>query len=126
MEGADDTPKDPVEADEPDDNPKAPVEADLPDSTGERPSERRSRYQMAREREQREASKLPVYFSETLIFAGVLCVIAALVASWGTVSLMCKGHVPRLADLIIASSLVCFAAGISLIAMGGRDTRKKH
>lgn len=125
MEGADDTPKDPVEADEPDDNPKAPVEADLPDSTGERPSERRSRYQIAREREQREASKLPVYFSETLIFAGVLCIIAAVVAAWGTVPLMFDGRGSPFASLIVAASLVCFAAGISLIAMGGRDTRKK-
>lgn len=108
-----------------DDPPKDPVEADVPDSTGERPSERRSRYQMAREREQREASNLPVYFSETLIFAGILCVIAALVAAWGAVSLMSEGRLTPLAGLVVAGTLVCFAAGISLMAMGGRDTRKK-
>lgn len=113
MEGADDTPK-------------APVETDEPDSTGERPSERRSRYQLAREREQLAASKLPRYFSETLIFAGVLCVIAALVAAWGAVSLMSEGRLTPLAGLVVAGSLVCFAAGISLIAIGGRDTREKH
>lgn len=97
-----------------------PPESDPPNAEGERYSP----YRASLERARRDEAKAPRMFSETLVFAGIICVLAALVFSWGTLgSILFDGKTPIGADHTLATALLSFAAGIALIAMGGRETR---